>query len=248
MNKKQYILLGLLILTIAVVTAVGFRQDTVPTEPTIIEESEQNVETVAPPSDAESAQAPIEATSTPTVITETSTESTTTPPPQTNHVPEVAPIATIEQPRFDTLAMLLAHNTARTDVGVPPLVWSKKLSEGAQVWSDTLKAEGCEFRHDPDTGYGENIYWAWRTNTDNSSLISKPEDALDWWVNEVNFYNYDKNTCKDGEQCGHYTQVVWKETREVGCGVSTCFDDSKQTDVWVCRYNPAGNVMGMRPY
>lgn len=247
MTKKQYILLGLLILTIALITAVCFKYVDEPTESTPVEEPEQKVETVAPSSEAESAQTPTEATSSPTVIEGRGVQSTTTTSPQTNEAPEVVPMATIEQPRFDALAMLHAHNTTRTDVGVPPLLWSKKLSEGAQAWSDALKADGCEFRHDPDTNYGENIYWAWRTGTDNTSLISKPEDALDWWVSEINFYNYDKNTCKDGEQCGHYTQVVWKETREVGCGVSTCFDSGKQTDVWVCRYNPAGNN-GMRPY
>jgi pathogenesis-related protein 1 len=247
MTKKQYTLLGLLILTIVIVTVVGFRRDSVPAEPTTIEEPEQKVEVTTPSSKAGPVQTPIEATSSPTIVPGTGTHSTTTTPPQTNGAPEVNPVVTVEQSRFDTGAMLLAHNIARTDVGTRPLVWSETLARSAQSWSDKLKAEECEFRHDPDTGYGENIYWAWRTDTDNSSLISKPEDALDWWVNEVNFYNYDKNTCKAGEQCGHYTQVVWKETREVGCGVSTCFDDGKQTDVWVCRYNPAGND-GMRPY
>jgi PadR family transcriptional regulator len=44
--------------------------------------------------------------------------------------------------------------------------------------------------------------------------------------------------------CGHYTQIVWSNTREVGCGVAR---DSNR-EVWVCNYNPPGNWIGERPY
>ena len=247
MSKKRYLLaLGLIIISITVVIFAHLKYDNAQTEPTADKEPEQKIEYTTPTPEA--MQTPIEATTTPTVVEKRNDQAETKTidiPTETVSLP--TPTIVKATARFDTTTMLLAHNTARAEVGVPPLMWSEKLSKSAQVWSDTLKAEKCEFRHDPDTDYGENIYWAWRIRDDNTSLISKPEDALDWWVNEVNFYNYDKNTCKDGEQCGHYTQVVWKETREVGCSVSTCFDDGKQTDVWVCRYNPVGNN-GMRPY
>ena len=44
--------------------------------------------------------------------------------------------------------------------------------------------------------------------------------------------------------CGHYTQVVWRKSLRVGCGMATC----GATEVWVCNYDPAGNWDGERPY
>jgi pathogenesis-related protein 1 len=45
--------------------------------------------------------------------------------------------------------------------------------------------------------------------------------------------------------CGHYTQVVWKNSMEVGGGMAICDNKSQ---VWVCNYNPPGNVEGEKPY
>jgi hypothetical protein len=36
---------------------------------------------------------------------------------------------------------------------------------------------------------------------------------------------------------GHFTQVVWKGSKQVGCGVAACGDKT----YWVCRYTPTGN-------
>ena len=62
------------------------------------------------------------------------------------------------------------------------------------------------------------------------------------WGSEIEFYNEANNTCDD--VCGHYTQIVWSNSTEVGCGMVTC----DGFDIWVCQYNPAGNVVGQRPY
>jgi hypothetical protein len=57
-------------------------------------------------------------------------------------------------------------------------------------------------------------------------------------------YDYKSNTCHQGGPCGHYTQVVWSGTRELGCGVAR----SPSREIWVCNYNPPGNYIGQRPY
>ncbi|MCF7815587.1 MAG: hypothetical protein K9M10_01525 [Candidatus Pacebacteria bacterium] len=149
--------------------------------------------------------------------------------------------------KFSSTDMLKAHNAVRSSVGISNLSWSETLAKSSQVWSDTLQSEDCKFHHDLSTPYGENIYWAWSTRADGTRLVSNPKDSVEWWAAEEAFYNYQKNTCKAGEECGHYTQIVWRTTTEVGCSVSICLNGDKQTDMWVCRYNPAGND-GTQPY
>lgn len=62
------------------------------------------------------------------------------------------------------------------------------------------------------------------------------------WIAEMPAYDHNTNRCNG--VCGHYTQVVWRTTRAVGCGVG--FDGDRQ--IWVCEYAPPGNIAGARPY
>ncbi len=191
-------------------------------------------------------------------ISKAPTEKKVTPvPPQQPEVAAVVraiPAPVVAQPHatgFDALDMLEAHNAVREEHGLTPLTWSNTLAKSSQVWGEVLTNDECDFYHDPDTPYGENLYWQWISDSNNDSLISTPEEAVTWWADEIRFYNYTKNTCKRGEDCGHYTQIVWADTTEVGCSVHTCFDtrnDNTQTDLWVCRYNPPGNIEGEKPY
>ena len=105
--------------------------------------------------------------------------------------------------------------------------------------------------------YGENLFWAsasirkTKKSTDKEWTVHKSSQNVDSakpvqdWYDEISFYNYEKNTCKKGEMCGHYTQVVWKDSKEVGSAAYTCEDFSQ---VWVCKYKPAGNYINQKPY
>ncbi|RVW29829.1 Pathogenesis-related protein PR-1 [Vitis vinifera] len=85
---------------------------------------------------------------------------------------------------------------------------------------------------------GENIYWG---NGDTWT----PTDAVRAWADEEKYYRYATNTCEVGEICGHYTQIVWRNTRRIGCARVVC--DSG--DVFMtCNYDPVGNYIGERPY
>lgn len=59
------------------------------------------------------------------------------------------------------------------------------------------------------------------------------------------YYAHANNSCAPGQQCGTYTQVVWRRTAEVGCAQATCTTGATLT---ICLYNPHGNVQGQSPY
>jgi hypothetical protein len=43
------------------------------------------------------------------------------------------------------------------------------------------------------------------------------------------------------QPAGHFTQLVWKDTTNLGCGLNTRCGMA----IYVCQYAPAGNVMGI---
>lgn len=144
--------------------------------------------------------------------------------------------------------MVAAHNKVRQAVGVPDVKWSDSLAATAQSWADTLKSKGCKLEHSKRKGLGENIYWAsplrWSSGKTDVQQIA-PAKVVQSWADESANYNYSTNSCAAGKVCGHYTQLVWKTTTEIGCGKAICTDKSQ---VWVCNYQPAGNILGRKPY
>jgi pathogenesis-related protein 1 len=132
--------------------------------------------------------------------------------------------------------MVNAHNSWRKTTGVAPLSWSPKLASFAQDWANTLVSRN-EFKHRANNNYGENLAAA-------QGKSFSPKSVVEYWGEEVRDYNYNTNSCKPGEMCGHYTQLVWQKTKEVGCAKAK----SGNKEVWVCNYNPPGNYVGQKPY
>ncbi len=178
------------------------------------------------------------------------------------HIPDKANIpapAEIVKPvafrlNLDSARLLSEHNKVRAKYKVPPLSWSPKLASFSTDWAKHLKnTRGCKPKHRPirgafKTDYGENIYWASAFNWDDgTSEINKTtaSSVVYEWAREVKDYNYQKNSCLPGRKCGHYRQVVWRSSKQVGCGLAVCDDKSQ---VWVCSYDPPGHWQGQRPY
>ncbi len=144
--------------------------------------------------------------------------------------------------------ILDAHNAYRTEVNVPALTWSDELAQYAQSWANELATNrGCNMQHRPhddndpwNQKYGENIFSGGGTNWSPTVL-----DAVSDWASEKKDFNPDSKECNSGGICGHYTQMVWKSTTQVGCGVATCSDGNV---IVVCNYNPAGNMVGEKPF
>ncbi|MCF8231911.1 MAG: hypothetical protein K9J27_06940 [Bacteroidales bacterium] len=144
-------------------------------------------------------------------------------------------------------AFLDLHNQFRTGVGVDSLQWSNELAEYAREWAGVLAKEyGCNIRHRPRHGkytqqYGENIYIMWG---------GEPEvkDVLQSWGEEKVYYNGEPiGNIKSDHTTGHYTQIVWNETKRVGCARVKC-NKNRGTYIWVCNYDPPGNWVGEKPY
>lgn len=129
---------------------------------------------------------------------------------------------------------LAAHNQVRARVGVPPLRWSNELAESAQQWADALIRSNA-FHPRRDHTFGENLFEV-------TNRTATPYEVVTAWAGEARNYDYKTNTCS--ARCGHYKQVVWRDTQLVGCGVAR---DSRR-EVWVCNYDPLGNLNGERPY
>jgi hypothetical protein len=164
------------------------------------------------------------------------------------------PPATGESGIFE--GVTAAHNAARQALALPDLSWSSSLAEYAQQWSDTLAAGCSGIRHRTDGSYGENI--AVRASRPFRVPFSA-EEAVEGWVAEVACWEYGSinrtETCEascisalNSTGCGHYTQVVWRNTESVGCGYSTCEVDGFTREIWVCNYDPPGNYIGQTPY
>jgi pathogenesis-related protein 1 len=146
----------------------------------------------------------------------------------------LAPWYVVGDSRVYAVAMLDAHNAERARVGTPALAWSEELSHRAQDWAVNLINRKI-FVPRRDGALGENLY-------EISGGSATPHGVVTAWASEQAAYHYDTNTCSG--RCGHFTQVVWRETRRVGCGVAR----DRSREVWVCNYSPPGNIVGERPY
>ena len=133
-------------------------------------------------------------------------------------------------------AVVDTHNEWRAQVGVPNLTWSDELAEDAAKWAKQLQRKGCRLQHSK-MPHGENLFAGTSGYFDAAYVVNS-------WGSEKEFYNYKRNKCKPGEQCGHYTQMVWESTTKVGCAKIKC----KGVDIWVCEYDPPGNWVGQKPY
>ncbi|CAG9576157.1 unnamed protein product [Danaus chrysippus] len=130
---------------------------------------------------------------------------------------------------------LEAHNEYRKEHGTPPLVLSKDISKISQKWAEEL-AKNDTLAYSINDTYGESVYCGWSPDP---GVKIRAKDWVDRWYNEINDYSFGKEP--EVLTCGHFTQIIWKNTREIGVGCAK----SKSGKLYVVtNYYPPGNFSG----
>lgn len=131
-----------------------------------------------------------------------------------------------------------SHNELRALHGCPKLVHSRDLSDFAQKWADHLAAAG-KFAHSDaklaGVKLGENIAMRWASD----GADYNGDQASKQWYSEIEVHDF-KNEPRTLAS-GHFTQVVWKGSKEVGFGKAKSSDGKC---IVVGSYRPAGNMVG----
>jgi len=147
------------------------------------------------------------------------------------------------------------------------LKWNDDLAEVAQRWADQCyptengKSMAHDTKREPAGQYknvGQNMAFG-----ANSGPISNPGFAgsIQSWYDEVsdwpatNVGSFSKKGVPKGKYIGHYTQVVWGATKEVGCGYVVFnnpqhpeFKNYPYKKLLICNYGTAGNWKGQPLY
>ena len=133
---------------------------------------------------------------------------------------------------------LTTHNTLRQEHDSAALTLDGDLNDLAQDWAQQLAVAG-KMRHRPNNKYGENIYYSWSSRPNHDVNGMTPVQS---WYDEVKKYNF--NEPGFSMQTGHFTQVVWINSRKIGCGKAKSQDGKVFV---VCNYDPPGNFRGQFP-
>lgn len=147
--------------------------------------------------------------------------------------------ARAEAPDAFAAQMLAGHNAERSRLGIAPLMWSARLAEEARGWASNLAARGVLQHSGNEGGTGESLWIGTRGAYPPSEMIAA-------FVGERKHFQPGRfpAVSRTGRwsDVGHYTQLIWPRTREVGCAVV----QGRNWDVLVCRYYPAGNIYGQQ--
>lgn len=130
---------------------------------------------------------------------------------------------------------LEAHNKYRVRHGVAPLKLDKKLCKYAEEWAKHLASRNI-LEHRPESNYGENIYCLYSSDP---SFTINGNAPVDTWYEEIKDHPFGREP--SSLKSGHFTQVIWKSSENLGVGVAK----SSQGSIYVvANYFPAGNFVG----
>jgi len=176
-------------------------------------------------------------TKTPTTTTSTPTTSSTTKTPTTT-----TPSTSTSSGSGSFIQTVLdIHNAERNALGLPSLTWAADLAGTSQSWCNTIAARNSLAHSTGRVHIGENVAY---TKSKAGSVAAN----INLWLSEkayfINGLYPHISTTGNVEDAGHYSQIVWRTTTQVGCGQAT----NAGHDFLVCQYRVGGNSNGVRPY
>ncbi|XP_037045821.1 Golgi-associated plant pathogenesis-related protein 1-like [Bradysia coprophila] len=125
------------------------------------------------------------------------------------------------------------HNRLRAMHHAPPLKLSLELSKIAQGWANKLAKD--EKIYYSTYEFGENIYSC------TGDRPSASTDAVKAWYDEIKYWDWKKMSGNGKGETGHFTQLIWKRSKEIG--VAAAYSKDGRLFV-VVEYNPPGNFTG----
>ncbi|AFZ26025.1 Cysteine-rich secretory protein family [Cylindrospermum stagnale PCC 7417] len=145
---------------------------------------------------------------------------------------------------------LSKHNGYRVTHSSPNMTISDSVNNTAQAWAEYL-ATNAVLQHSTASqrnNAGENLYVSY-TTASSIAASTLADTAVKKWYDEVSAYNYANPGFSS--QTGHFTQVVWKSSTQLGCGAAqgtkTINGTTYKAFYVVCQYAPAGNMQGQFP-
>ncbi|HJU77618.1 MAG TPA: CAP domain-containing protein [Sphingomicrobium sp.] len=137
------------------------------------------------------------------------------------------------------MRVVAIHNHARASAGVGPIVWDRQLAAAAEAYAAELARTG-RWGHSAISsrpGQGENLWMGTRGAFSVDQMVGA-------WASEAQIFRRGAfpavSRTGNWKDVAHYTQMIWARSTRVGCAVRS----SSRHDYLVCRYSPAGNVMG----
>ncbi|XP_076083248.1 Golgi-associated plant pathogenesis-related protein 1-like [Mytilus galloprovincialis] len=134
-----------------------------------------------------------------------------------------------------------AHNEFRDMHGSPHITHAQDLTDYSQKWAEHLANTG-KFDHSKCDLKGESIGENLAMMGGSGLSNKRAREYVKMWYDEIKDYHY-YGSNPDMDQFmkfGHFTQLVWKEAKQIGVGMAI----AKGQCVVVCNYRPAGNMMG----
>ncbi|XP_019870390.2 venom allergen 5 [Aethina tumida] len=136
------------------------------------------------------------------------------------------------------------------------LKWSDWLAEMAENWVRCCVQLNNKTQYDPgkNSSIGQNVLTITTNRTPDEELL-----ILNWYkqsnnMEETDIRNFTSVSNSRGT-IGHYSQMMWANTREVGCAMASYaqlmpegIKTGNKLFRFVCNYNPIGNVVGQPIY
>lgn len=118
----------------------------------------------------------------------------------------------------------------------PNLTYSQDISDFSTKWASNL-LDNNKFEHSGNVLYGENL--AMRSGSAlKNDIVAGIKKSVDEWYNEIQYYDFTNG--KFDPKTGHFTALVWADTKKYG--IAYKFDEIKKKYVVVMNMSPPGNV------